>query len=60
MAAYKSTPLFGGALSSDLPNNFADVRYDSIFFQQKKKKKKRAREVMSKCTGSQADREFLT
>jgi hypothetical protein len=26
-AAFRSTPLFGGALIADLPSNFADVRY---------------------------------
>lgn len=28
MTSYKSTPLFGGALVCDLPEKFADVRYE--------------------------------
>lgn len=28
---YKTTPLFGGALTCDLPANFADVRYAFSF-----------------------------
>lgn len=30
MASYRNTPLYGGAITCDLPKHFADVRYAKL------------------------------